>query len=91
MGYVSRLFRKLWKEEKYVRIFLSIFWPTLILWIGCHLLWYAEKRYRPGPIITVKQPETSGSTDLPEVDSILMGNIGKNDSTGVEEEKLLNP
>ena len=91
MGCVSRLFRKLWKNEKYVRVFLSIFWPSLILYIGCKMLWYAEERYSPVPIMTVERPETTESAGFSEEDSFLTGDTEGNDSLGVEEDSLRNP
>lgn len=91
MGCVSRLFRKLWKNEKYVRVFLSIFWPSLILYIGCKMLWYAEERYSPVPIMTVERPETTGSAGHSEEDSFPTVDIDGNDSLGVEEDSLLTP
>jgi hypothetical protein len=55
------------------------------------MLWYAEERYSPVPIMTVERPETAGGAGLPEEDSFLTGDTEGNDSLGMEENSLRNP
>ena len=87
MGRVSRLFRKFWKKEKYVRTFFSIFWLVLILWMGIYMLWYAEKQYGQGTGIEVRQPKTAEITGHPEEVPDTAGYIDSNDSIRLEDEK----
>lgn len=91
MGCVGRLFRKLWKNEKYVMVFLSIFWPSLILWIGCYMLWYAERRYSPVPTMTVEHSPKAGTTSCSEEDSSMTVSVGEIDSVTGGEDTLQNP
>ena len=45
MGFFRRLTRKLKRDEKYINIASSMFWPTVILSMGCWMLWMANTRY----------------------------------------------
>ena len=55
------------------------------------MLWYAEERYSPVPIMTVERPETTESAGFSEEDSFPTVDIDGNDSLGVEEDNLLTP
>lgn len=86
MGYVSRLFRKFKKEEKYVTIFSSIFWSVLILMIGCYMLWYAEKKYSSGPKI-IHQPKAEEKTNNTGKSPEIIEKFDSNSLILVEKEK----
>ena len=43
MGYISRLMRKMHRNEKYINRFARIFWPCLILSIGWGMFTKADR------------------------------------------------